>query len=71
MKEMSWDDYYDGFGTWSLSTQKKHNGKCNGDCANCSPHYGYRYGRWYYGNNHSHGCQFGGDRGSGEQNIEE
>lgn len=45
--------------------QKKHNGRCNGDCANCSPHYGYRYGRWYYGHDHVHGCQFGGNRGSG------
>lgn len=44
---------------------KRHNGRCNGDCANCPPHYGYRYGRWYYGHNHVHGCQFGGNRGSG------
>ena len=28
---------------------KKHDGHCDGDCANCPPHYGYRYGRWYYG----------------------
>lgn len=47
------------------SKQKKHNGRCNGDCANCPPHYGYRYGRWYYGHDHVHGCQFGGNRGSG------
>lgn len=38
---------------------------CNGDCANCPPHYGYRYGRWYYGHDHNHGCEFGGNRGSG------
>ena len=44
---------------------KRHNGKCNGDCANCPPHYGYRYGRWYYGHDHVHGCEFGGNRGSG------
>lgn len=44
---------------------KKRNpsGKCNGDCAHCPPHYGYRYGRWYYGNGHTHGCEFGGNRG--------
>lgn len=42
---------------------KKHNGKCNGDCAHCPPHYGYRYGRWYYGHNHQHGCEFGGNKG--------
>lgn len=24
---------------------QKHNGKCNGDCAHCPPHYGYRHGR--------------------------
>ena len=23
----------------------------------CTPHYGYRYGRWYYGNGHRYGCQ--------------
>lgn len=43
----------------------RHNGRCNGDCANCPPHYGYRYGRWYYGHDHVHGCEFGGNRGSG------
>lgn len=43
--------------------QKKHNGRCNGDCAHCPPHYGYRYGRWYYGHHHQHGCEFGGNKG--------
>ncbi len=42
-----------------------HNGRCDGNCANCPPHYGYRYGRWYYGHDHIHGCEFGGNRGSG------
>jgi len=42
---------------------KKHNGRCNGDCAHCPPHYGYRYGRWYYGHHHQHGCEFGGNKG--------
>ena len=45
--------------------KKKHKGRCNGDCANCPPHYGYRYGRWYYGHGHMHGCQFGGNRRGG------
>ncbi len=45
--------------------QHRHNGRCNGDCAHCPPHYGYRYGRWYYGHDHVHGCEFGGNRGSG------
>ena len=45
--------------------QKRHNGRCNGDCAHCPPHYGYRYGRWYYGHDHVHGCEFGGNKGSG------
>lgn len=49
----------------SSSQGKRHNGRCNGDCANCPPHYGYRYGRWYYGHDHVHGCEFGGNRGSG------
>lgn len=43
----------------------QHNGKCNGDCAHCPPHYGYRYGRWYFGHDHTHGCKFGGNKGSG------
>ena len=43
-----------------------HKGRCNGDCANCPPHYGYRYGRWYYGHNHIEGCEFGGNCGSGK-----
>lgn len=47
------------------SKKKKHSGRCDGDCANCPPHYGYRYGRWYYGHGHMHGCQFGGNRGGG------
>lgn len=41
----------------------KHSGKCSGDCANCPAHYGYRYGRWYYGHHHTHGCEFGGNGG--------
>lgn len=41
----------------------KHHGCCNGDCAHCPPHYGYRYGRWYYGHHHQHGCEFGGNKG--------
>lgn len=36
---------------------------CDGDCANCPPHYGYRYGRWYYGHHHQHGCQRHGKGG--------
>ncbi len=49
------------------SSPHKHNGRCNGDCANCPPHYGYRYGRWYYGHDHVHGCEFGGNKGSGSR----
>lgn len=49
----------------SGSKRKHHNRHCNGDCANCPPHYGYRYGRWYYGHGHVYGCEFGGNRGSG------
>jgi len=47
------------------SRSQRHNGRCNGDCANCPPHYGYRYGRWYYGKGHVHGCEFGGNKGDG------
>lgn len=46
-----------------FSTSKKHNGRCNGDCRNCPAHYGYRYGRWYYGHGHQHGCLFNGNGG--------
>ncbi len=41
--------------------------RCNGDCENCPPHYGYRYGRWYYGHDHVHGCEFGGNKCSGSR----
>ena len=44
---------------------KKHDGHCDDDCANCPPHYGYRYGRWYYGKGHQYGCEFGGNKGDG------
>ncbi len=47
------------------SNKHSHNGRCNGDCANCPPHYGYRYGRWYYGHDHVYGCEFGGNKGGG------
>jgi len=45
--------------------KKKHNGRCDGDCANCPAHYGYRHGRWYYGHGHNYGCEFGGNKGGG------
>lgn len=45
------------------SKKSGHNGRCTGDCANCPPHYGYRYGRWYYGHGHIEGCEFGGNGG--------
>ena len=41
----------------------KHNGRCDEDCANCPAHYGYRYGRWYYGHGHQTGCEFHGNGG--------
>ena len=45
--------------------KKKHSGRCDGDCDNCPAHYGYRYGRWYYGHGHNGGCEFGGNKGGG------
>ena len=45
--------------------KKQHDGHCDGDCANCPPHYGYRHGRWYYGKGHEYGCEFGGNKGDG------
>jgi len=47
-------------------SRRTHPGRCTGDCANCPAHYGYRYGRWYYGHHHSHGCEFGGNDCSGK-----
>lgn len=44
--------------------KKKDTGRCDGDCANCPAHYGYRYGRWYYGHGHQHGCERGGNGGA-------
>ena len=50
---------------WSTSSKKKDNGRCDGDCSSCPAHYGYRYGRWYYGHGHSEGCVFGGNKCNG------
>lgn len=41
-------------------------GRCTGDCSSCPAHYGYRYGRWYYGHHHTHGCELGGNDCSGK-----
>lgn len=49
-------------GLSSLEKPKKSN-RCDGDCANCPPHYGGRYGRWYYGHGHQSGCERGGNGG--------
>lgn len=48
----------------SPRSKQKH-GKCDGDCDHCPPHFGYRYGRWYYGHGHTHGCQRGGNCADG------
>ena len=47
-------------------SRRSHPGRCTGDCSSCPAHYGYRYGRWYYGHHHTHGCEFGGNDGSGK-----
>lgn len=54
-----------GLGGHFSQKKRGHSGRCNGDCAHCPPHYGYRYGRWYYGHSHSYGCEFGGNHGDG------
>jgi hypothetical protein len=53
------------FSIFTSSQNNVYSGKCDGDCANCPPHYGYRYGRWYYGHNHSRGCERRGNSASG------
>ena len=50
-------------GSW-FSGSHRDSKKCNGDCDNCPAHYGYRYGRWYYGHGHQHGCERGGNGGA-------
>ena len=52
--------------TSNTGSAPKHPGRCTVDCAHCPAHYGYRYGRWYYGHHHTHGCEFGGNDGSGK-----
>ena len=52
--------------TSNTGSAHQHPGRCTGDCAHCPAHYGYRYGRWYYGHHHTHGCEFGGNDGSGK-----
>lgn len=49
--------------SWGRIGRKKKSRYCDGDCANCPPHYGYRYGRWYYGHGHRWGCERGGNGG--------
>lgn len=52
--------------TYEEPAQKKaRDSRCDGDCENCPPHYGYRYGRYYYGHDHHHGCERGGNRCGG------
>lgn len=59
-------DFFDFLDDFSAGDKKHHhNGICDGDCDNCPSHYGYRYGRWYYGKDHTHGCEFGGNKGGG------
>ncbi|MBQ5754587.1 MAG: hypothetical protein IIV90_02860 [Oscillospiraceae bacterium] len=43
---------------------RSHSRLCDGDCANCPAHYGYRYGRWYYGHGHQWGCERHGNGGA-------
>ncbi len=56
---------FGSFGSAPKSGPRADQRRCNGDCENCPPHYGYRYGRWYYGHDHVRGCEFGGNKRSG------
>lgn len=42
-------------------SKSRNNRRNNGSCNDEPPHYGYRYGRWYYGRGHRHNCQKGGN----------
>lgn len=48
----------------NFEKKKEHSHKCDGDCEHCPPHYGYRYGRWYYGHGHQYGCERDGNGGA-------
>ena len=48
----------------SSGSGHSHSNHCDGNCNNCPAHYGYRYGRWYYGHGHQHGCERGGNGGA-------
>ncbi len=61
---MSWDDA-NLKNNEKIKIEVSHSGHCDGNCSACPDHYGYRYGRWYYGHDHQYGCEFGGNRGSG------
>ena len=52
------------FSAFSKGNGHKDPRYCDGNCANCPPHYGYRYGRWYYGHGHMHGCVRNGNGGA-------
>lgn len=53
---------FKGFGIEPGGKKAQKTRRCDGDCAHCPPHYGYRYGRWYYGHHHTHGCEFHGNK---------
>lgn len=59
------DGSHHRYSLWGRSHRKtsKKSHHCDGDCANCPAHYGYRYGRWYYGHGHQYGCERGGNGG--------
>ena len=59
------EDYKEYTADSKPERKKRHSGRCDGDCANCPAHYGYRYGRWYYGHSHTEGCEFGGNKCNG------
>ena len=55
---------HSSWGSFGRHSTKKKGRHCDGDCANCPAHYGYRYGRWYYGHGHQWGCERGGNGGA-------
>ena len=53
-----------GFGGDAGNRRGRSSPYCDGDCEHCPPHFGYRYGRWYYGHGHQYGCMRGGNGGA-------
>lgn len=37
---------------------------CDGDCASCPDHFGFRHDKWHFGHGHEEGCERDGNGGA-------